>query len=89
MVIGKSGLGKSSFIDYFLEKNYSNGQDQQQQQQEKIQHGNFRIKQGFKAFNQTTLNVNIIDAPGYDIGQDVKKWYDRVRDFIAHKVKRL
>jgi len=84
MVAGESGLGKSTFIDCFLETGFEVGtviRDPTLEIQE---------KEGTRSYNGITLKVTLIDTPGYTHSISLEEWYKPIKKnitdrFDAHK----
>ncbi|EGR28184.1 hypothetical protein IMG5_181130 [Ichthyophthirius multifiliis] len=81
IVVGAQRTGKSTFIDSFLMKNF-----EKQCEFEKI---NNIVEKRAVSNGKKILNLNLIDTPGYIIGEGVenfKKWYINIKNFIVEKV---
>jgi len=76
IVVGQSGLGKSTFIDAFLDKKYSTHVIRPSTQ-EIVEREGTRYENGIK------FRINFIDTPGYGQNKDFKEWYKMIKNYVT------
>ncbi|CAD8183168.1 unnamed protein product [Paramecium octaurelia] len=81
MVVGQSGLGKSTFIDVLLKKKLGNGQI--------IRDSTLQIQeiQGIINQNDLTLNIKFIDTPGFKHQYSLRSWLKLLCGYIKNQFK--
>ncbi|CAD8085529.1 unnamed protein product [Paramecium sonneborni] len=79
MVVGQSGLGKSTFIDVLLKKKLGTGQI--------IRDSTLQIQeiQGQIQINDFTLNIKFIDTPGFRHQYGLKAWLKLLCNYIHNQ----
>ncbi|CAD8184442.1 unnamed protein product [Paramecium pentaurelia] len=81
MVVGQSGLGKSTFIDVLLKKKLGTGQI--------IRDSTLQIQeiQGLITQNDLTLNIKFIDTPGFKHQYSLRSWLKLLCGHIKNQFK--
>jgi len=79
MVIGESGLGKSTFIDAFLNQKYNTVPVITPSTEKIIE------RQGIRNFEHINFRINLIDTPGYHQGRSMESWYTEIKQYIIRQ----
>ncbi|EAS01103.2 septin protein (macronuclear) [Tetrahymena thermophila SB210] len=81
MVAGAQGLGKSTFIDAFLNKKFH------KEQPDVIRPKTEEIVEvtGIRTENKIKLHLNMIDTPGYSEETNIDEWIDKIIKHIVGK----
>lgn len=79
MVVGASGLGKSTFIDAFLNTKYNVVPVIMSSTEEIVE------KQGIKACDEINFKINLIDTPGYGMNKSPDQWYSSIKGYLEKK----
>ncbi|KAL4495024.1 hypothetical protein ABPG72_015724 [Tetrahymena utriculariae] len=84
MVAGAQGLGKSTFIDAFLNKKFH------KEQPDVIRPKTEEIVEiaGHRTENKIKLHLNMIDTPGYSEETNIDEWIDKIIKNIVDKFEK-
>ncbi|EAS04011.2 septin protein (macronuclear) [Tetrahymena thermophila SB210] len=84
IVIGKTGIGKSTFIEAFLNEKFEKLNNE-------IRPTTIDIieKKAVRKENGITLNLNMIDTPGYDADTQIAQWQQKIIGYITSKFEKF
>lgn len=88
IVVGASSLGKSTFIDAFLNTRYHVTPVIMSSTEEIVK------KQVIKICDQIQFKINLIDTPGYGSNKSLDQWYSSIKRYIEerfreHKIEKV
>ncbi|KAL4481531.1 hypothetical protein ABPG74_007620 [Tetrahymena malaccensis] len=80
IVIGKTGIGKSTFIEAFLNEKFEKLNNEIRPTTTEIIE-----RKAVRKENGITLNLNMIDTPGYDADTKIIQWQEKIISYITSK----